>query len=333
MSWSIDFAPLIDARLILALAVAAALVSLLGLVQRTPGAWLRAGAVALFVLALTDPSLKREEREMLPGVVAVVVDNSPSQALGDRRAQTEAARSEVEARLARMRGLEPRWIEAGAGDSDGTELFSALERGLADLPSDRIAGAILITDGQVHDVPGRVEQLGFDAPVHALLTGEEGEFDRRLVVHNAPRFGIVGEEQPITFRVEDVGGDPARARNPAEDRVEVTIRRDGDIVRTLRVTRGDNVTVPLEIPRGGRNIIEIEAEEDGRELTTVNNRAVITVEGIRENLRVLLCPASRMRASGPGAISSSPTPRSISSISRFCARPRSRTARRSRSCR
>ena len=29
----------------------------------------------------------------------------------------------------------------------------------------------MITDGQVHDVPKSAQVLGFDAPVHALLTG------------------------------------------------------------------------------------------------------------------------------------------------------------------
>ena len=288
MSWTIDFAPLIDWRLIVALGVAAAAVSLIGMIQRAPGAWLRAAAAALFVLALTNPALKHEERDALPGVVAVVVDESPSQTLGDRQAQTQATRAELEERLSRMRGIETRFIEAGAEGSDGTELFGALERGLADLPSDRIAGAVLLTDGQVHDVPDNAEQIGFDAPVHTLLTGEEDEFDRRLVVHNAPRFGIVGEEQQITFRVEDLGVSDPASRNPTDDRVEVTIRRDGETLTTTRVTPGNNVTVPVRIAQGGRNIVEIEAEEAGDELTTINNRAVVTIEGIRENLRVLL---------------------------------------------
>jgi hypothetical protein len=288
MTWTLDFAPLIDWRVIVALGIAAAAVSLFGILRGVPGAWLRAGAAALFVFALTDPALKHEERDPLPGVVAVVIDNSPSQALGERRAQTQAARAEIEDRLSRMRGLEPRFIDAGADGSDGTELFSALERGLADLPADRIAGAVLITDGQVHDVPERAGQLGFNAPLHALLTGEEDEFDRRLVVHNAPRFGIVGEEQQITFRVEDLGSDALPSRNPTDDRVEVTVRRDGETLSTMRVTLGDNVTVPVTIAKGGRNIIEIEVEEAEGELTAINNRAVVTVEGIRENLRVLL---------------------------------------------
>ncbi len=288
MNWAVDFAPLVDLWVIAVLAAGALVVSLLGVLQRARGAWLRAGAAALFVLALANPALRQEDRDDLPGVVAVVVDRSASQGLGERSEQTQAARQELENRLSRIRGLEARWIEAGRSDSDGTELFSSLERGLADVPSERIAGAVLITDGQVHDVPEGAGQLGFNAPVHTLLTGEENERDRRLVVHSAPRFGIVGEEQPVTFRVEDLGIPQGGSRNPSDNRIPVTISRDGELVSTMNVTRGDNVTVPVEIARGGRNIIEIEAAEAEGELTTVNNRAVITVEGIRENLRVLL---------------------------------------------
>ncbi|MCT8971918.1 hypothetical protein [Microbaculum marinisediminis] len=286
MTWSVDFAPLVDWRLIAVLAVGVAAVSLLGLVQRVPGAWLRALAATLFILALLDPSLKEEDREVLPGVVAVVVDRSASQTLAERTAETDAARAELEARIGRLRGLEARWIDVTSTGADGTELFTALERGLADVPSDRIAGAVLVTDGQVHDVPERAEQLGFNAPLHVLLSGNDRERDRRLVVHSSPRFGIVGQEQQITFRVEDLG--PREDTGPVAPRARVTISRDGEPITGMNVTLGDNVTVPVEIAHGGRNIIEIEAEEAPGELTTLNNRAVITVEGIRDNLRVLL---------------------------------------------
>ncbi|MEJ8572259.1 hypothetical protein [Microbaculum marinum] len=284
MTWSIDLAPLIDWRIIAVLAVGAALVSLAGLLRRMPGAWLRALASTLLVLALLDPSLKEEDRDVLPGVVAVVVDGSASQGLAERAAETAAAREALEARLGRLRNVEARWIDVTSTGTDGTELFGALERGLADIPSDRIAGAVLLTDGQVHDVPERAEQLGFNAPLHVLLTGSDDERDRRLVVHSSPRFGIVGEEQPITFRVEDIGPRQTSGRQ----RARVTISRDGEPVTAMNVTLGDNVTVPVEIANGGRNIVEIEVEEAPGELTALNNRAVITIEGIRDNLRVLL---------------------------------------------
>ena len=76
-----------------------------------------------------------------------------------------------------------RWVHSNStsadGDRDGTMLFTDLAKALADVPPDRLAGVIMVTDGDVHDVPATAAALGFDAPVHALLTGKPGEFDRQ----------------------------------------------------------------------------------------------------------------------------------------------------------
>src|SRR6202007_1584034 len=126
-------------------------------------------------------------------------------------------------------GLEVRVIEAGEadGETDGTRLFTALNSTLADVPSDRIAGVIMITDGRVHDVPADASALGFAAPVHALITGNKDEPDRRVPLMSGPRFGIVGQSQTITYRIEDQGAKVGTA--------EVTVRRDGDVVETRTV--------------------------------------------------------------------------------------------------
>src|SRR6185369_11435421 len=159
----------------------------------------------------------------------VVVDKSPSQSFGDRARQTEEARAAVTQRLARIAGLEVRTVEAGQadGETDGTRLFAALGAALADVPPDRVAGSVIITDGRVHDVPAEAAQLGFTAPVHALITGRPGERDRRVVLTTAPRFGIVGQQQTVVLRVEDQGapGGP----------VQLTIRRDGELLETRNV--------------------------------------------------------------------------------------------------
>ena len=109
-----------------------------------------------------------------------------------------------------MPGVEVRFVEAGQadGETDGTRLFAALSAALTDVPHDRVAGAILMTDGRVHDVPTEAAALGFAAPVHGLITGQRNERDRRVVLVTAPRFGIVGQAQTITFRVEDQGAPP-----------------------------------------------------------------------------------------------------------------------------
>ena len=285
MNLGLAFDPLIPLPWLIAAAAVAAVVALLVVISRTRGSLLRALAIALALLALANPSLTREEREPLSTVVAVVVDKSASQQFGDRTQMTDAARAELETRLARLKeqGAEIRFIDAGggAGEVDGTRLFTALSAGLADVPPERVAGAIFITDGRVHDIPATVAALGFRAPVHAIISGREGERDRRVALTSTPRFGIVGQRQTIGYRVEDEGA-------PAGARVSVTVRRDGEVVARPIVTAGQPAQVDVEITHAGANIVEIEAAGLEGELTPVNNRAAVSIDGVRDKLRVLL---------------------------------------------
>ena len=233
------------------------------------------------IVALADPSFVQEQREPLRDIVALVLDRSASQSIGVRRQQTDAAREAIEARLAALGGIEARVIESGRdGDSDGTRLFAALGAGLADVPPERLGGVIMVTDGVVHDIPDSVEHMGVRAPLHVLVTGHEGERDRRVELTDAPRFGIVGKDLTVGARVLDTGG----GRTP----VTVRVRRDGSEVATLLATPGVDITIPVRIDHGGPNVIEIEVAALPDELTTVNNRAVLTVDGVRDKLKVLL---------------------------------------------
>ncbi|MGE3868037.1 MAG: hypothetical protein AB7F51_00840 [Pseudorhodoplanes sp.] len=282
MGLGISFAPLVPDSVLWAAIAAAAIAAGLLFFARTRGAVVRSVALAFCALALANPSFTKEERDPIPSVAAVIVDRSPSQNFGDRARQTEEARTALVERLGRIPGLEVRVVEAGQadGETDGTRLFAALSTAFSDVPPDRIAGAFLITDGRVHDVPPDAASLGFNAPLHALITGLPGERDRRVALVSAPRFGIVGQSQTIAFRVEDQGA----PRQPAR----VTVRRDGEQIDARNVNPGDTVRVQVQIPHAGPNIVEIEAAPIEGELTPVNNRAVVSIDGVRDKLRVLL---------------------------------------------
>ena len=175
-----------------------------------------------------------------------------------------------------------RFVEAGEadGETDGTRLFGALEAALADVPPDRVAGALFITDGRVHDVPTDAGALGFKAPLHALVTGHEGERDRRVALESAPRFGIVGQ----------TADDLVPGRGP-EHQWRAGRRHDPPRRRGTGAPHGHarpNGPDDVRIPHAGQNIVEIEASTVEGELTPVNNRAVVTIEGVRDTLRVLL---------------------------------------------
>jgi hypothetical protein len=281
MNFGVSFSPLVPAYIVWAAAAVAFAISLLIVLARSRAALVRTIALALFVLALANPSLTREDREPLPSVAVIVVDKSPSQEFGDRTRQAEEVRATLAERLGRLQGVDVRFVEAGQadGETDGTRLFAALSAALADVPHDRVAGAIFITDGRVHDVPGEVAALGFAAPVHGLITGRKNERDRRIVLMTAPRFGIVGQAQTITFRVEDQGGGGA---------AQVVLRRDGETIENRTVRVGARVSVNVQIAHAGPNIIEIEASALEGELTEINNRAVVSIDGVRDKLRVLL---------------------------------------------
>jgi hypothetical protein len=282
MNYGIAFTPLVPSFVLWVAIAAIAVITGLLLLARSRGWAVRVAALALIVLALANPSFTREDREPLSSVVAVVVDKSPSQSFGTRTQETAKAQEALVDSLKKIKGLEVRVVEAGQadGETDGTHLFGALSSALSDVPVDRVAGAFLITDGRVHDIPSSAAAIGFQAPLHALITGQKGERDRRIAVTAAPRFGIVGQSQTITYRLDDQGVTGERAK--------VVIRRDGETISERTLQSGQTSSVEVDIKHAGPNIVEIEASPLENELTQVNNRAVVAIDGVRDKLRVLL---------------------------------------------
>jgi hypothetical protein len=276
--------PLLPWPWIAALAAAGLLLLLLGLRRRLRGTWLRGAALAAGLVVLLNPALLREQRALLDDVAVVVMDESPSQDIGARRGRAADALAVLRARLGALEGLELRITRSGAPTAtasrqDGTRLFSAVEQALADVPPSRVAGVVLVTDGQVHDVP---TELPFDAPLHALLTGAPDEAERRLVIVQAPRYGVVGERLNMTVRVEDLGAAPEAPR------ASVHLRLNGGAVSDFLVPIGQDHEIPLTLPHAGESVVEIEATAGPRELTLDNNRAILSINGVRDRLRVLL---------------------------------------------
>jgi hypothetical protein len=254
----------------------------LALWRGLPGWWLRALTAAALLAALLNPSLQTEERRPLSDIVLVVADDTSSNLLSDRAAQTDAALAHVEERLARLPDTEVRVIRLGDGpDNAGTLAMGALAAAMSEVPRDRIAGAILITDGQVHDA-GFAPDL--PAPVHALLTGRPGDWDRRLVVRNAPAFAILGETITLTLMVEDHGPVPPEHAGSAR----LSLSLNGDAPRVVSVPVGEALELPVTLERGGMNVLQFEVEPVAGELTERNNAAVVQINGVRDRLSVLL---------------------------------------------
>lgn len=238
----------------------------------------RALGLALILVGIAQPMYVQERREPASDIVAIVVDQSESLALADRRDAARAAGERLANQLANEEGLDVRVREVRGG-GDGTALIGALEETLADAPRDRIAGAILLTDGQVSDVPEDLRRLRALGPVHTLVVGDPARGDRRLTLLSAPQFGIVGDRATIEARVDD-------PQNGAG--VPITVTIDGQIVRRTSAIAGRPFKIDITTPKRGANMVVVEAGPGQREITLANNRAAFELMGVRDRLRVLL---------------------------------------------
>jgi hypothetical protein len=274
------FDPALPDWLLAALAAAAIALAGYGLVRRARGSAWRALVLAVLWLALLDPSASREKRRPLDDVVALAIDRSPSQEIGERAEVTTRAAAALEERLARLPGIELRTVTVeGDGGGEGTRLFTALSRLLADVPPERLAGTIVVTDGQVHDAPDEATAARARAPLHVLLTGRAGERDRRLVLEAAPSYGIVGEAASIVVTVDD---------DTAGEAVVLALRVDGGRARRKLARVGEPTEISIDIEHAGITAVEIEVEPGEAELTLANNRVVAVLNGVRDRLRVML---------------------------------------------
>ncbi len=258
-----------------ALAAACVAVLLLALLRRARGTGWRAAAFAVLLAWLAGPMLVRQTQQPLPDVALLVLDDSASMQLHDRAARRDAARVQIEAAAQRLPGLELRTVTVPEG-TDGTTLFAAIGHALSDIPPTRLSAVMAITDGMVHDAPAALPY-----PLHVLIPAAGEETDRRIRVIEAPQFGVVGAHVTIRVAIDDLGvATPGAAA--------LTVRQDDGPPDTRNVPPREVASIEVPITHAGPTVIELDAAALPGETSQLNNRAVITINGVRDRLRVLL---------------------------------------------
>ncbi|WP_435661129.1 hypothetical protein [Leisingera caerulea] len=281
MTQTILFDPLVPWPVIWAAGGVTLAALLLGLWNGLSGWALRALAALVLLAALSGPVHQSEDRAPLDDIVIVAEDQTASQQLRGRPEQMERARSQLRAALENRPGTDVRWVTVPDGEGDeGTRLMAAIAQALADEPRARVAGIIALSDGQVHDAD---QAVSLPAPMHLLLTGREDDWDRRLIVKNAPGFAIIGEPVTLTLRIEDQGAAPAEGSF-----ADLDISVGGDAPQRFTLPVGVDFELPMVLQHGGRNVIQFSVPEEPGELTARNNAALVQINGVRDRLRVLL---------------------------------------------
>lgn len=283
MSWYFTFDPFVPWSMLAVFMALAALACIVLAAKSILNALLRFAMAAFLAAALANPQLAQEQRQPISNIAVIVVDRSGSNELSNRAKQTDATLQQMQTRIAGLPNMETRIVDVTSGTSaqdDGTRLFSALARAVSEIPPERFAGAVFITDGQVNDVPPAADLSKLPRPIHSLITGSKSEQDRRIVIDQVPRFAIVGQDQKLVFHVEDQGGDGGQ--------VNVTINMDGIDQPPMSVPPGTRIELPFKLTHAGQNLVELSVAERPGELSLANNHAIASISGVRDRLRVLL---------------------------------------------
>ena len=275
---SIFFYPYISYNLLYFLSFLSIIMIFIGLKFKASGNILRTILICIILICIANPIIVSENRENIPDTVAIILDLSPSQNIKNRKETAQKTYNLLKEKLEKIDNLDLRFKTING--KNGTNIFEPLSQIVADIPSDRLAGAIVITDGQIQDSPKNIENYNFKAPINFLLSGEKNERDRRLIIESAPRFGIVGEKIEVKIMVEDIASKVPTAL--------VSININNDIKKSKAITIGETVVLTLPLDRAGITSLNIEVEPGTEELTLQNNKSVIEINAIRERLKVML---------------------------------------------
>jgi len=283
---SISYAPLIGWELLAGLAAITLLLLGIAAWLGLRGWFLRGLAAAVLLGALSNPSYRQEDRTPLSDIVFVVIDETASQTLPARTEQMQTVVPDIIAQLERQTDAPLDVVTVTVRDTpegaaaQGTMLLTALIDATAQVAPNRIAGAIILSDGRIDDLQTPPD---FPAPVHLLQTGRAQDWDRRMVMENAPAFGIVGEALEIKLRIEDSGAVPDGSGVAA-----VLISIDGGAEQQYQIPVGESVTLTMPLQHAGINLLDVRTPAVNGEITDRNNRVILPINGVRDRLRVLL---------------------------------------------
>ncbi|MBO42592.1 MAG: hypothetical protein CMM28_02605 [Rhodospirillaceae bacterium] len=288
-SLSVSFSPLLPLTLMVIIGIFVGVFMVFGIVLRAKGIWSRALALTFLFCTLLNPAVVHEKRKALKDLAVVVIDATPSTQMAGRDKQIIEAATKIEQQIRKLRNLldlkivrvQQKTISESIG---GSKLVGPLQSALSDIPVRRLAGAIFLTDGQVHDVPSEMAKELLPKPLHVLLAGKPKVPDRRITVKSSPSFGLVSKEHAMVIRVDE----QFSGAGQGEKDVRVVLRRDGGDEEERLVPVGRDYHLPFKLEHAGPTVFELEVARGKEELTINNNRAVVAVNGVRDRLRVLL---------------------------------------------
>ncbi len=286
---------------------------------------LRAGATVAALVLFLQPAVQLENVTRLPNRVAVLVDASESMGLAEQPG--EPTRAQRAARIVASSApafdswrkdhrldfytfgstltpsaQEALSLPAGApSNADATRIREALSALRSRYQGRDLAGVVVISDGVDNGRLGEALANGeldneardflraLDTPVHTVWTGKAGLRDLAIARVLADDFAFARNAVKVEAVVRAVGAGPA---GWAGRRVPVTLKRDGQPVKTVDVTidpehPDQKIVFEFTPDRVGKYLYEISAPVLDGEAIPGNNARTFMLKVIRDKIRVL----------------------------------------------
>ncbi|MDI2090655.1 VWA domain-containing protein [Commensalibacter oyaizuii] len=290
-SFNLHFDPLLPFWALLCIAILCAIILCISLFNRSYKGILWRFLTCFILLAwLSGPIIFKNHQQELPQTLLILMDKSDSMSIGERQTIAQAALTRLLQTL--PPNLHPKIISFRNDQNQGTNLFQAVEKAANQIPTTQLGGVIVITDGQIHDVPKDFPKSMTLAthktlPLYALLPASHEQTDRSLKILHTPAYTITGKKAEIKLQVNDNG-----ISVPRDAVATLTILQENQPTLTMNVPVGSPQTIQVPVTHNGKNLIGISVFPLFGEISDINNHQIIQINGIRDKLKVLLVSSS-----------------------------------------
>ena len=280
---SVNFTPFAPFWLLITLALLCLAILIFSILRSGKGIFWRLCTCIIFLLWLTGPVLIQENKKLSPETVLIIEDHSESMKLDERFAIMQRTVNSIRDHL--PSNVTAKITTINNQNREGTRLLPTLEQSLSEIPNDQLAGVIIITDGQIKDVPNILPpafymQKNNILPVHVLLTASHEQTDRRLRILQAAPYAMVGKSTNIRVQADDVGtGNPNAI---------LTLSQEDHPPITYPISIGTPKDIAIPITHTGNTLVHLSVSSLKNEASLINNQQIIRINGVRDKLKVLL---------------------------------------------
>lgn len=230
--------------------------------------------IAIFVLAILaiNPLKETGEKKALPGIVGIILDETPSILASKKIEEVRQIKSELEKKLGRDFIIKTDTLSKQDAEIDLSQKINSLS---GSHNQKQISGVFVISDGRLKI--GEIDDIPF--PINQIIVGKSNEHDRSIRIKKPAIATDIGKIATIILEIED--------NKFANGNAEIELKMGG-LTERRNVPINQEFRIDIPIEKSGKQEIAISTPVLEGEISGANNSIITEIEGIFDRLRVLL---------------------------------------------